>query len=342
MDVFEFYWLVPQGGYHWHQAQIYHQPGPKPAAMTQASRLDKDVHWVLTEDITLGQEFRRKRYAPLQEYPALFRALAQLATDDRQAILSFANRYGGLGVERPCHILGRPQTPFPPRGETHQQWMESIEALRRAVTIWELFKAGDQPALARYIRWRQQQYAADGVTVTHAGGWVYDSHPDLPPGEAPPPPGRTQELIMPPVPELFQAGEAALPALFLVQRWINKHLEGQVAPRLLYQLDTGHQVLQMVPSTLLSAAWLQLAQAIAGNHTYRACKECGEWFEISARADGRTARRLFCSDACKSRDYRRHREAALRSKSQRKKAAGAAQIGRQRAANTKRHRTKRK
>jgi hypothetical protein len=88
---------------------------------------------------------------------------------------------------------------------------------------------------------------------------------------------------------------------------------------------------------LLSAAWLQLAQAIAGNHTYRACKECGDWFEISSRSDGRTARRLFCSDACKSRDYRRQRQAAVRGKSQKKAVHGAAQIGRQRAANKKRH-----
>ena len=101
----------------------------------------------------------------------------------------------------------------------------------------------------------------------------------------------------------------------MVQRWINKHLEEKVTPRLLYNTDTGQQVLQVVPGTLLSATWLQFAQAIAGNREQHACKECGGWFEVSSRDDGRTARRLFCSDPCKSRDYRRSKKIAQHLKS---------------------------
>jgi endogenous inhibitor of DNA gyrase (YacG/DUF329 family) len=56
--------------------------------------------------------------------------------------------------------------------------------------------------------------------------------------------------------------------------------------------------------------WLQLAEAIAGNKLHRPCKECGKWIEISTEEDGRSARRAFCSDACKSRDYRRRIEKA--------------------------------
>jgi hypothetical protein len=40
-------------------------------------------------------------------------------------------------------------------------------------------------------------------------------------------------------------------------------------------------------------------------------------FEISHRqADHRTARRLFCSDPCKSKDYRRRRERAQQLKTE--------------------------
>ena len=302
-DVFEFSWLVPQAGYHWHKAQVWRNDGPDPRAMTERSRLDDEPQWVLTEGLTVGQEFRRKRYAPLKDFPALFRTLADVDTGKQEAILSFANRFGYLGVPRPCHIQGSPQTALSVSGETHEEWIGQVEYLRRGLAIWDLLKAGDKLGLARCIRWRERQYGPEGL-VLNEGGWIYDSHPELPVGKPMPHPGRTEELIEP-VADLFQDGDVTMPALFLVQRWINKHLKAKVNPHLLYNLDTGQQVLQVVPLTLLSATWLQFAQAIAGNREQRACKECGAWFEVSSRDDGRTARRLFCSDACKSRDYRR-------------------------------------
>jgi hypothetical protein len=50
--------------------------------------------------------------------------------------------------------------------------------------------------------------------------------------------------------------------------------------------------------------WLQFAQAIGGDRKYRACKECGKWFEVSTSDTGFRINRLFCSDACESKDYR--------------------------------------
>lgn len=44
-----------------------------------------------------------------------------------------------------------------------------------------------------------------------------------------------------------------MPAYFLVQRWVNQHLEGQVAPHLLYDLERSNPALQIVPKNLLSA-----------------------------------------------------------------------------------------
>jgi hypothetical protein len=35
---------------------------------------------------------------------------------------------------------------------------------------------------------------------------------------------------------------------------------------------------------------------------YRSCKACGSWFELSPGVVRKS--RLFCSDACKSMDYR--------------------------------------
>jgi hypothetical protein len=113
-----------------------------------------------------------------------------------------------------------------------------------------------------------------------------------------------------PVLDLFKPNEVLMPASFLVHRWINAHLNGKATPRLIYHLDLGKRVLQIIPDNLLSAMWLQFAQAIDGNGKHRACKECGKWFEISGEDTGFRINRVFCSDPCKSRDYRKRKEQA--------------------------------
>jgi hypothetical protein len=124
-----------------------------------------------------------------------------------------------------------------------------------------------------------------------------------------------------PVLNLITPSDVLMPASFLVQRWVNRHLEGNASPQLRYDVRSGKRVIQIVPENLLAAMWLQFAQAIAGNRTYRACKECGRWFEISVEGDGFRINRLFCSDACKSRDYRRGKREEADNKARGKKAS---------------------
>jgi hypothetical protein len=258
--------------------------------------------WVLTDGLAVGAPFVRRQYEPLKTYPGLFRQFAQLPLQDRNAILEFANEYGTLGIQRPLHWTApeEPNRLLPVFGETWQDWAQQIDDMRRAVAIWDMLQARDLSQLLQHIRWHQ------------AGSkecWVYDSHPDLDKSQIAPAPGRHRQLIEP-VEDLFRPGDVLIPAMFLVQRWVNDHLDDTVAPRLLYDLDLGAQVLQIVPRNLAGAMWLQLAQTIAGNKHHRTCKECGKWFEVSSEEDGRTARRIFCSDPCKCRDYRRRKERA--------------------------------
>jgi hypothetical protein len=67
--------------------------------------------------------------------------------------------------------------------------------------------------------------------------------------------------------------------------------------------------LHFVPRTLGGAMWLQLAQAIAGNKNYRACEACGRYFELSL--EGARTSRHYCSDACRSKAYRRRKRQGL-------------------------------
>jgi hypothetical protein len=69
------------------------------------------------------------------------------------------------------------------------------------------------------------------------------------------------------------------------------------------------ETLRIVPQSLVSALWIQLAKAIEGDRKYRECDVCGTWFEVSGdrRADAR-----FCSNACRFKAYRQRQDEARR------------------------------
>jgi hypothetical protein len=96
-----------------------------------------------------------------------------------------------------------------------------------------------------------------------------------------------------------------------VQKNVAGELHGRVHTELVVEPGTNDLVLKMQPEDLRAAMWLQFAQAIAGKKQYRQCRVCAKWFEVLTDDDGRSARRLFCSDPCKSRDYRRRKERAV-------------------------------
>lgn len=69
-----------------------------------------------------------------------------------------------------------------------------------------------------------------------------------------------------------------------------------------------------MPSTLLSAMWLQLSLDLTGVKKFPQCKRCYERFEVSA--DVFRSHREFCSDVCKTLDYRRRKQTAWQLKAQ--------------------------
>ena len=58
--------------------------------------------------------------------------------------------------------------------------------------------------------------------------------------------------------------------------------------------------------------WLQLALAFTGEKRFVACKFCRRLFEISTEQTGFRTHREFCSDSCKTKDYRKRKRTDLR------------------------------
>ena len=93
--------------------------------------------------------------------------------------------------------------------------------------------------------------------------------------------------------------------------WLfNVHLQ-HVQARMVFERELPAR-LSFKPLTLLSAMWLQLALAITEDKQFLACKFCHRVFEISTEQTGFRRHREFCTDSCKTKDYRRRRRDALR------------------------------
>jgi hypothetical protein len=300
-DVVSFSWRVVGSGYTWIRKEFYELE----------AEVSNGSAWALRDSTEIRDDRADSHYDPLKEYPGLFRDFAQLNPDDREAIRAFANRYGKLGIARPLKWKepGQPDKSWPGAWvELHDDWKQQIHGMQAAVRIWDMIQKRDAIGLSHFLRWKN-------VGRVESESWWYDTHHDVREGD-PVPERRVSEPIQP-VLDLLKPDDVFTPAMFLVQRWVNSHLEGHVSPCLLYDLRLKSQVLRIVPSDLLGAMWLQLAEAIAGHKEFRACKSCGKWIEIShLQADNRTRRREFCSDACKLRDYRQRKDRARLLKSE--------------------------
>ena len=82
----------------------------------------------------------------------------------------------------------------------------------------------------------------------------------------------------------------------------------------------------IAPLTLLAAMWLQLSRAITGGKQFIECKSCRRLLELSTEESGFRRHREFCSDVCKTNDYRRRKRTALKLASQGKSLAEIAEL----------------
>jgi hypothetical protein len=299
LDPFDFQWSVPAHGFHWIQAYPYWEED-RPV----------DLQWFLV--LKKDGDRRRPPYQPLSEFEflGLFRVFSEVKLT-RESILEFANEYSALGLPCPGFL----DHPWPEafQGETLEDWAGHIERMRQAVEIWDLLRAEDKNGLRRLISWRHRT-RQDGTPRSGPLWWWYRSHPgtaapNVNLRSGPPWPGEYTDTILA-VPGVWEPGDLMTPARFFLAKWVTDALQGVASPELRFDRDSRRLKLQIIPKTLLAAMWVQFARAIDTDKTYRRCKACTRWFEVSA-GNSRTDRQ-FCSDPCKSRDYRAKKQEAIR------------------------------
>jgi hypothetical protein len=91
-------------------------------------------------------------------------------------------------------------------------------------------------------------------------------------------------------------------------------LQGSVpeAPvmRIIRASRDGKLVLEVTPTNLLGALWLQFAYAIVNDIGFRQCLSCRSWFAVSPET--RRADSLYCKEACRIRAYKERKKEARR------------------------------
>lgn len=233
-------------------------------------------------------------YEPLVDQPALFYKFADLGyTPSNDEIRNFANRYGWLGkiesVVDPAELLNQHgDAPFHQKilsAELLEHWLQQLNHFIPYMELWEAASSDDQEYLASVIHW-YDDYESVSYGKPGVGSMLIASA------------NSDKELL-----QSFAPGEMVRPAKVTLTRAINRNLGKLCSPALLFnERSYSESHLYFVCKNLLGVIWLQFAKAVASNVEYRRCVECSQPFIPHLGERGK--KKKFCTDACKSKNYR--------------------------------------
>jgi hypothetical protein len=267
-ELIDFVWRIPTAGYQWISAECLGKEESPQRYLVYAS----------------GEPVQPARdYSPFVSTSGLFKRFAETAPTEK-GIAAFANKFGWLGGRLTSGPLSAAEGTPRLYGETFNSWQETIKCMADIVTLWECAKLGKLSAISRQVFWK--------------GNAVFHRSRDRQNLEV-----IASEHLYPELLAGFSRGDLQLPAMYAVQRQINRELAKHTAsPKLLWH--RGQLVLRQSATSLIGAIWLQFAKAVEGNKGYRQCENCREWIEIGGRRAARSDKR-FCTPSCKSAAWQR-------------------------------------
>lgn len=255
---------------------------------------------------------RSETYYPLQEATGLFRTFAD-TEPSQDGIMEFARKYGLLGDDAQVWMIRfadeEPSPAEPERfGEPLVFWRARIRWMKFLVQLWDAARQHDLKCLAEHIAWSDRHEVSFHIPadmpalrrIPHPS--LKERHKDGGDGfEGSFIERGTFRVPRQSIPNV-QPGDLIGPAFFLTGTILSDRIKGLVSPQICWVSNQGRAVLQISPSSLLGAIYLQFAQAIDGSKDFRRCRACGVWFELSPGVN--RSNRLTCSPACRTRAHR--------------------------------------
>ena len=220
--------------------------------------------------------------------PGLFHAFAKTPTT-RDAIQRFAGLHGDLfnRYEMDQGVALKDGTWIP--GASFGTWSQEIEDMRVLVALWDDVQGRKVEKLGKLIKWTKAEVGYV-LKTSKRESRVTLAHTQL-----------SENTFGP-----FSEKDVVLPARYALQREINVRLSDHAAvPQLVWTSDVpkGHQRIIFRLPNLLSAMWLQFAQAVTGEFQLRACPVCNNYFQVGP--GGRRADATTCGDTCRQRKSRK-------------------------------------
>jgi hypothetical protein len=274
----EFEWEVSQAGY-----DLITVSPPEGA--------DHEAGAYLVPIVPLGRYAKNRTYRPLDNTPALFRIFAD-TPPTAVGIPKFANEFGQLG--HPTRISPPEEVPvgkyFWGLAESMDFWGAAISQMQDAIQLYDACQTEERALLSSRIVWDK-----NSVRYNAPSSPFKKAHPGF---------LIASDIWGKQATAAYKRGDLVAPALAAV-RWIVRYHLQMYPMTLALFTDTRKPPFRFtdrpVPTSLLSALWVQLHYAIRGNKEYSECDQCGRWFEVTVekRKDAR-----FCSNACRFKAYR--------------------------------------
>ena len=221
---------------------------------------------------------KKRFYAPLRNNPVLHRTFC--AISGTKGMAAFASRYGLLGFvgERIIHSRkGRPLQRVVT--ESTARWNYELAEMQRLLHLWDLVKKQRLSLIGALLSYEQ-----DGLYITLA---------------------RRKDMVAEAGSALYkkwmlQGEQPREAAVLYLTNSINSRLEGGVHP----QVNPSYRKhIYLHPVNLLTAMWLMFLWELIGEVRPFQCPGCHEWF------DPKRSSRRTCSDRCRQRVSRLHRQA---------------------------------
>jgi hypothetical protein len=222
-----------------------------------------------------------------------------LQAGDPEGWLDFTNKFGMIGRRSSLdrwHMSGKDKQWFVCDVEHEGDWHRLRKVLSIIYQDYPAIKRCDSKYLSTVIEWESDDVVREnrGLTIGRAevrpaiamrGKYSIDAHYF----------------------DHMKRPDVLVPAAFSLRDAVNRYMEGALSLKVSFDPETLEFASSLSYGSLGAALVAEAVEFMAGHFEARQCTVCGSWFRMGAGQMRRD--RLFCSAACKMRDYRKRSKA---------------------------------
>lgn len=271
-----------------------------------------------------------RTYQPSRDHPDLFRRFSELGngSPDPDSTLSFANKFGALGIETKLSSQLRFYPVFDQQGsfggleEPLRAWRWEILVMRHLLRVWDALEDDSAPiwdkTLRKWFRLNGYGYGVfrpDREPVPFAAYCGDHTLPTSDLGSRDVPPGASEEEFVwlrgPLTLQSRGSQETEHRALAreFVRLIVSFRLSNHVS--LHFAQVEEDSLITAMPKNLLGVLWLQVAFEVQHITGVRQCQQCKIWFDVPRTKRGIAQIAKYCSSACRMAAHRRKQTEAI-------------------------------